>query len=156
MKFDEILSKLKEWLNNYVDSTEFTIVHGDCTFSNSMLDKNWKVILIDPRWKFWEFWVIWDKNYDIAKFIYSTLTCYDKFNIGNFSIEQITKDEVIYQKASYDNKIISYIEEKYLNKDTQIILWIIWLWLAEYIKNDFLKMNGSYWEWVKQLSLAFK
>lgn len=154
MKFDEIMSKLKEWLNSYVDNAEFTIVHWDCTFSNSMLDENWRVILIDPRGKFWEFWVVWDKNYDIAKFIYSTLTCYDKFNLGNFSIDSIGDDEIIYKKESYDNKIISYIEEKYLNKDTQIILWIIWLWLAEYIKNDFLKMNWSYWEWLKQLSLA--
>ena len=156
MKFDKIIANLKEWLNNYVDKVEFSIIHGDCTFSNSILDESWKVILIDPRGKFWEFWVVWDKNYDIAKFIYSTLTCYDKFNLGNFFIDSITDDEIIYQKESYDNKIISYIEEKYFNRNIQIILWIIWLWLAEYIKNDFLKMNWAYREWMKQLSTAFR
>jgi len=156
LSFEEIINKLNNWLNWYIENTEFVIIHWDCTFSNSMIDRNWKIYLIDPRWKFWKQGIIWDKNYDTAKFLYSSLTSYDKFNFWEFYISFYNKDEIIYTLPKYDIKIEDYLIKEFLNKDIQIILWVIWLWLAEYIKNDILKMNGAYYEWMRLLSLAFK
>lgn len=155
ISFEEVINKLKKWLEEYVKNVRFAVIHGDCTFSNSMLWDDGSLYLIDPRGKFWKLWVIGDINYDIAKFLYSSLTSYDRFNYDNFHISFINENEIIYRIPEYDSKIEDYLRKNFLSKDIQIILWIIWLWLAEYIKNDYLKMNGAYWEWMRQLSLIF-
>jgi len=156
LRFEEVMKKVEKWLKDYIKRSKFTIIHWDCTFSNGLITKDNKIMFIDPRWKFWIKWVIWDKNYDIAKFLYSSLTSYDKFNFWDFYISYIDENEIVYNLPKYDIKIEEYLIKNYLNKDTKIILWIIWLWLAEYIKNDILKMNWAYYEWMRQLSLVFK
>ena len=65
---------------------DFCFVHGDCTFSNMMLNSHGKVILIDPRGYFGKTQYYGDPLYDWAKVYYSLAGRYDSFNRKRFSL----------------------------------------------------------------------
>ena len=87
------LEKLKQKVNELF-KTEFCIIHGDCTFSNIMLDTNNNPIFIDPRGYFGFSEIFGDVDYDWAKLYYSIKGNYDQFNNKKFELE-ILEDEVI-------------------------------------------------------------
>lgn len=65
----------------------FCLIHGDCTFSNMLLDRKGSVKLIDPRGYFGYTKLFGDPNYDWAKLYYSIVGNYDQFNLKKFRLE---------------------------------------------------------------------
>ena len=133
-------------------NTIFCPIHGDCTLTNTMVDKNNDIYFIDARGYFGKQEVIGDIRYDWAKLYYSMSGNFDRFNVKDFTIK-ISEKEVQYEIASNGWESMT---EKVLNnmKDCQIedikfIHAIIWLSLASHCWEDYDSMclafyNGTY------------
>jgi hypothetical protein len=147
LPFKDILEKCKNILTNYyetVDDYQYSIILGDSTFSNILIDPEnlSNIIFIDPRGYFGESLIHGPIEYDYAKILYS-LSGYDSFNNGHFNIKSIDNDRLELEIKSIDipDKILNY----YFNKVHEAYVVIIWLSLAEYCKNDIWKCLAAYY-----------
>lgn len=133
---------------NLINPKYFTPIHGDPTFSNTIIDKNLKVWYIDPRGYFSKPGVWGDPFYDFAKVYYSAIGGYDIFNRRKFKIVVDSETvEVIMEESSFIN-IGKEIFEDYLKKDLvkiELIHGLIWLSLSGYVKDDIDSIIGSFY-----------
>ena len=83
LSFQTILKYINEYIDTYInnlDEYSFSIIHGDCQFSNILYDKEKdNIIFIDPRGYFGDKKIYGLKEYDIAK-VYFALSGYDYFD----------------------------------------------------------------------------
>jgi len=83
LSFQIILKYIDEYINTYInnlDEYKFSIIHGDCQFSNILYnEENDDIIFIDPRGYFGDKKIYGLKEYDIAK-VYFALSGYDYFD----------------------------------------------------------------------------
>ena len=83
LSFDKILEYINIYIDNYIQNLneyKFSIIHGDCQFSNILYDnKTDDIIFIDPRGYFGNMKLYGLKEYDIAK-VYFALSGYDYFD----------------------------------------------------------------------------
>lgn len=142
---------------NQITSTQFNPIHGDPTFSNTLIDKNLRTWFIDPRGYFAKEGSIWgDPMYDFAKLYYSAVGGYDNFNRRKFKLhvdEQTV--EILYEKPLfYDTGLEIFKEhfQKDLNK-IEILHGLVWLSLSGYAKDDIDSIIGSFYlglYWLEQ------
>lgn len=134
---------------------EFTIIHGDLTFSNIMLKPETnQPIMIDPRGYFGKTEMYGDPDYDWAKLYYSIYGNYDQFNIRNFSLE-IQKDNVILNIKSngWEELKDFFILESGVNEEKiKILHAIIWLSLTTYAWEDYDSICGAFYKGIIELS----
>ncbi len=141
---DEVKKKIQQLFPK-----EFCVIHGDCTFSNMMVDKDNNPILIDPRGYFGSTKIYGDPNYDWAKIYYSLVGNYDKFNLKKFSLD-ILEDEI---KLDIESNGWSELENYYLEKisndisseDIKLMHAIIWLSLTTYAWEDYDSICGAFY-----------
>ena len=147
--FDEIIEKCKQIITTYYDTLdlyEYSIIFGDCQFSNILINPNdiSDIIFIDPRGYFGDSNIYGPVEYDFAKILYA-ISGYDSFNSKHFNIKKIDTNlqslEFEIKGFYYDKNIIN----KYFNKIHKTYLVIIWLSLAEYNKNNIWKCLASYY-----------
>lgn len=118
---------------------KFTIIHGDPTFSNTLVDERLFVRFIDPRGTFGSTPVFGDPYYDFAKVYYSAVGGYDHINRKNFkvfirdnSVEVLTPEPVFSQSL-----IHSTLREHGIDVDrVQFLTGLIFLSLTGYAKDD--------------------
>lgn len=152
---NEIQEKVFKYMPKY-----FSIIHGDCTFSNLMYDTfNEKAVLIDPRGYFGDTKIYGDENYDWAKLYYSLAGNYDQFNRKNFILE-INEDNVELEIKSngWDS-----LEKEFFDlignekKDAiKFIHAIIWLSLTTYAWDDYDSICGAFYNGVVHLNNAIE
>ena len=93
LSFNDILIKINKYIDMYIDSLSsytFSIIHGDCQFSNILYDnKTEDIIFIDPRGYFGIMKLYGLKEYDIAKvdFDLSGYDYFDKLEVINLIIK---------------------------------------------------------------------
>lgn len=128
---------------------EFVVIHGDCTFSNTMLDAELHPILIDPRGYFGRMEIYGDPVYDWAKLYYSLVGNYDQFNLKKFLLK-ILEDEVKLEIASngweemendFEEMLCSEVEMQ----EIKFIHAIIWLALTTYAWENFDSICGAFY-----------
>ena len=131
----------------------FTPIHGDPTFSNSLVDENLRVWFIDPRGYFSKPGIVGDPFYDFAKIYYSAVGGYDMFNRRKFKLHvdpdsvEILLDEPLFSSAAKS------VFKTYFTHDMariEIIHGLIWLSLSGYAIDDLDSViasffNGLYW-----------
>lgn len=121
----------------------YQLIHGDCNFSNILIDKDNNLFLIDPRGYFGDTLIFGIPDYDYAKILYA-FSGYDKFNNDNeYFIPFIEHNNIqlnITPICSLDT-LPNYIYNKY----TLAMVTIIWLSLAQYNYNNPLKCISSYY-----------
>lgn len=149
LSFENILEKCKNILTQYytaLDIFEYSIILGDCQFSNILIDPNniSNICFIDPRGYFGDSKIFGPIDYDYAKLLYA-ISGYDKFNAEYFNIININNE-----KNSIEFKIDPIVYDKiiinnYFTKIHKAYLVLIWLSLAEYTKNNIWKCIGSYY-----------
>ena len=139
---------LRNLVENRLFSTVYCPIHGDCTLTNTMIDKNGKIYFIDARGYFGSQKVLGDIRYDWAKLYYSINGNFDQFNIKNFNLS-ITNTEVNYTINSGGwEELTDYFISKIpaCNIDElKIIHSIIWLSLASHAWEDFDSMCLAYY-----------
>lgn len=146
---DELYNKLSSY-----KVKSFHLIHGDCTFSNIMLNQKLDPVFIDPRGYFGFTELYGDVLYDWAKLYYSIAGNYDRFNLKEFRL-YIEKDEVKYTIESngwedMEDIFLDMIKEEADVYYIKLIHAIIWLSLTTYAWEDYDSIctafyNGLYY-----------
>jgi GTP:adenosylcobinamide-phosphate guanylyltransferase len=146
--FSDKYSDVLPTLGKLLIAKEFTPIHGDPTFSNTLIDDKLRVWFIDPRGYFCKPGIMGDPLYDYAKVYYSAVGGYDLFNRRKFklhidgeSIEIIMPDPYFARQAE---KIFSEYFDAELGK-IKIIHGLLWLALSGYAKDDIDSIIGSFY-----------
>ena len=80
-------SSFKDTINSIAKVDEYNVIHGDPTFSNTLVDNDNQIWLIDPRGSFGDTKIYGDRRYDWAKLYYSAVGNYDSMNSKKFLVE---------------------------------------------------------------------
>ncbi|RRJ62286.1 nucleoside-diphosphate-sugar pyrophosphorylase [Paenibacillus oralis] len=141
-------NKLEERLSQ-LEATEFRLLHGDCTFSNLMLDEHHRPILLDPRGYFGFTKYYGDAAYDWAKLYYSLVGNYDQFNIKNFNLSFV-EGEVELRIASngweaLEAQFFKLLGNEVTERQIKLIHAVIWLSLTTYAWEDYDSICGAFY-----------
>jgi hypothetical protein len=127
--------------------TEFTVIHGDPTFSNAIIDKNLRVKFIDPRGYFYKPGLQGDPWYDFSKVYYSAVGGYDSFNRRKFKLFVDDQTVEILQEETPFKQVSEDIFSEYFGDDLsriRIIHSLIWFSLSGYVRDDIDSIIGAY------------
>ena len=122
--------------------TEFSLIHGDCTFSNMMIRDNGEPVLIDPRGYFGFTEIYGDVRYDWAKMYYSIAGNYDRFNLKEFTLE-IGDEPQQGVKLEISSNHWEDMEEDFFEltgadkQEIKLLHAVIWLSLTTYAWEDY-------------------
>jgi hypothetical protein len=135
-------------LQSVLMPNKFTPIHGDPTFSNTLIDKHLRTWLFDPRGYFKKPGIWGDSNYDYAKLYYSAVGGYDKFNRRKFKlhVDDETAEILTETPLFYDAGIETF--KDFFGTDLQkieILHGLIWLALSGYAKDDIDSAIGSFY-----------
>lgn len=137
--------KVKELL---CDTNEFALIHGDCTFSNTMVDSDLNIIFLDPRGYFGFQELYGDEYYDWAKVYYSINGDYDQFNNKHFEL-LIKENEIILNISTNGWKDLGdYFLSRIKDCNPMKIKFlhaIIWLSLTTYAWEDYDSICGAFY-----------
>ena len=140
-------SNIFEEIQVFLNVNNFVPIHGDPTFSNTLVDDKLRVWFIDPRGAFAEPGIYGDAWYDFAKVYYSAVGGYDGFNRRKFKLHidhdtvEVLMDTPIFANTAKD------IFRDYFGKDLvriQILHGLIWLAFSGYAKDDVDSVIGSF------------
>ena len=139
---------LRKIINKY-RCRQFTVIHGDPTFSNLLWKNDDTPVLIDPRGYFGRSTVYGDPLYDWAKLYYSISGNYDQFNRGffNLSINLSDVDLAIASNGWEDlsSYYCSFLSETANIQDIKLLHAIIWLSLTTYAWNDYDSICAAFY-----------
>ena len=147
-----IFDKIFESLN----PKYFTPIHGDPTFSNSLIDKNLRTWFIDPRGYFSKPGIWGDPMYDFAKVYYSAIGGYDTFNRKKFKLHVDSETAEILMEESKFLVTGKEVFAEFFGKDLakiEILHGLIWLSLSGYAKDDIDSVISSFYlglYWLEQ------
>jgi len=140
--------EIMENIHSLLKPKYFTPIHGDPTFSNSLIDKNLRTWFIDPRGYFSKPGIWGDPLYDFAKVYYSAIGGYDTFNRKKFKLVVDRETvEVLMEESAFTtagNEIFAEFFGKDLAK-IEILHGLIWLSLSGYAKDDIDSVIGSFY-----------
>lgn len=140
--------EIMEQIYSFLKPKYFTPIHGDPTFSNSLIDKNLRTWFIDPRGYFSKPGIWGDPLYDFAKVYYSAIGGYDTFNRKKFKLVVDSETvEVLMEESAFTtsgNEIFAEFFRKDLAK-IEILHGLIWLSLSGYAKDDIDSVIGSFY-----------
>ena len=147
---------LKELVDKYLLDTKFCFIHGDCNFSNIIIDSKLNPFFIDPRGYFGHTKLFGDIYYDYAKIYYSLVGNYDQFNRKNFDLIFLDDGSVRLDIESNGyEELESYFFSLIPNcniKKIKLIHAIIWLSLTTYAWDDYDSICGSYYNGIYYLT----
>lgn len=128
---------------------KFVFIHGDCTFSNTMLDKQQNPVLIDPRGYFGQTKLFGDADYDWAKLYYSVVGNYDQFNLKRFDLN-VSNEEVFIQVESsgwepLKDYFFELLQTEADEQKIKLLHAIIWLSLTTYAWEDYDSICGAFY-----------
>lgn len=135
--------QFKDAVEEKLLDTVFCPIHGDCTLTNTMVDKNNNIYFIDARGYFGKQVVLGDIRYDWAKLYYSMCGNFDRFNVKDFRLK-ISDHDVLFEIKSngwedLTEKVLANMKNCKV-RDIQFIHAIIWLSLASHCWEDYDSM----------------
>lgn len=126
----------------------FTPIHGDATFSNSLVDDKLRTWFIDPRGYFAEPGIMGDPWYDFAKVYYSAVGGYDAFNRRKFKLHVDDETiEILAEEPRYANTARAIFKDYFGDEVARIevLHGLIWLSLSGYARDDIDSVIGSFY-----------
>lgn len=126
----------------------FVPIHGDATFSNTLIDDKLRVWFIDPRGYFSKPGIFGDAWYDFAKVYYSAIGGYDNFNRRKFKLHVDDETVEVLMEDSIFAKTGQVIFNDYFGADKakiEVLHGLIWLALSGYAKDDIDSVIGSFY-----------
>ena len=149
--------QLYEKIANY-HCPYFTVIHGDNTFSNMLLDKDMHPVLIDPRGYFGFTRIYGDPVYDWGKLYYSLVGNYDQFNLKRFRLH-ISEEEIHLEIDSngwedLEGVFFSLLGDQVKKADIKLIHAVIWLSLTTYAWEDYDSICGAFYNGLYYLEEA--
>lgn len=138
-----------------VFAKKFRFIHGDIQLCNTLIHKNNKLYVIDPRGYFGNSKLFGDPMYDFAKMYYGICGMYGEFCIGNnefkinengsFEIKELIDEETYLRRRNKfikEFEKIDYVEQSMEAVDLLNV--IIWLSVTDYTANDVLSCMYAY------------
>ena len=127
----------------------FSLIHGDCTFSNIMLREDGSPVLIDPRGYFGNTKLYGDIAYDWVKIYYSLVSNYDQFNQKRFRLD-IGENGVWLEIDSnsweeLEDEFFDLVGDDVTKRQMKLYLSIIWLSLTTYAWEDYDSVCGAFY-----------
>ena len=152
--WDELTRRVMEY-----KPARFELIHGDCTFSNTMLREDMSPVLIDPRGYFGTTELYGDPAYDWVKLYYSLVSNYDAFNLKRFHLD-IEKDHVDLEISSngwenMEDEFFRLLDGQVDRKQMRLLLAITWLSLTTYAWEDYDSICGAFYNGLFYLEEAF-
>ena len=139
---------------------EFVLLHGDCTFSNTMLRHDADPVLIDPRGYFGTTEFYGDVAYDWVKLYYSLFSNYDQFNLKRFSLDigeiEVKLDIGSNNWEDMENYFFELLDGEVTRRQMKILLSIIWLSLTTYAWEDYDSICGAFYNGLYYLEEALE
>lgn len=126
----------------------FSPIHGDATFSNTLIDDKLRVWFIDPRGYFAKPGIMGDAWYDFAKVYYSAVGGYDTFNRRKFKLHMDHETVEVLMEEPLFAKTAQGIFVDYFGKNQpriECLHALIWLALSGYVKDDIDSVIGSFY-----------
>jgi GTP:adenosylcobinamide-phosphate guanylyltransferase/aminoglycoside phosphotransferase len=144
------LDEFRELVKKHLYAPSFSFIHGDCTFSNTMVDDQLQVTFLDPRGYFGFTEIYGDPAYDWAKVFYSINGNYDQFNNRKFSLD-IRSNEVVLEIASsgwerFSGYFLSKLPPPASAIKIKLIHAVIWLSLTTYAWEDYDSICGAFYK----------
>lgn len=137
-----------EELLPYLMPNKFVPIHGDATFSNTLIDDNLRVWFIDPRGYFSKPGIMGDAWYDFAKVYYSAIGGYDAFNRRKFKLYIDNETVEVLMDTPHFSETGRFIFKDYFTSEIariDILHALIWLALSGYTKDDIDSVIGSFY-----------
>jgi MobA-like NTP transferase domain/Phosphotransferase enzyme family len=127
---------------------DYALIHGDPTFSNTLVDEAGDVWLIDPRGTFGHAVCHGDPRYDWAKLLYSVEGNYDQFNLRKFQLTIAAKTVDLDIASNGWEALGSLVREriKWPAADIELIHALIWLSLTGYALDDVDSAIGAFYQ----------
>jgi GTP:adenosylcobinamide-phosphate guanylyltransferase/aminoglycoside phosphotransferase len=144
--------------NNLLKNLHYTVIHGDCTFSNTLVDYLNQVWFIDPRGTFGGSKIYGDPRYDWAKLYYSAVGNYDKINSKKFSVDRSNGIKLDIESNGYEHFGDYIIQRSKMTKVEMLLLHAgIWFSLSGYVKEDIEAVLYSFYKgceiWTEAITL---
>ena len=145
-------------IRSIIEQRHHNIIHGDVTFSNSLVDSNNSIWLIDPRGSFGSSKIYGDPRYDWAKFYYSAVGNYDSINSKKYRvIFHSSEVELRIKSNGYEEYSDFIIKRSGMSKrEMGLIHASIWLSLTGYVKEDYDAILYSFYKgcqlWTEAIS----
>lgn len=121
--------------------TSFTPIHGDCTFSNMLLNESGKVVFIDPRGYFGKSLLYGDPAYDYAKVYYSLAGNYDNFNKKHFRLHLHGSEATVFIQSNgwerLEAQFFTMLPAEVKAEKIRFLHALIWLSLTTYVWEDY-------------------
>lgn len=132
------LSYFEDHVSAISNIEKYNIIHGDCTFSNTLVDDNCQVWLIDPRGTFGSTKIYGDRRYDWAKLYYSVSGNYDSINSKKFKVSILNDCVDLEIESNGYEQMSDYVISRsgMTKKEMLLINATIWLSLTGYVKED--------------------
>jgi hypothetical protein len=146
-----------EALSKSLVPRQFNLIHGDPTFSNTLVERDGKVVFIDPRGYFGKKELYGDPDYDFAKVYYSVVGSYDIFNRRRFMLDMNSDGAVVDIPNSAWRHLAGLFQDRFDADRLQrirILHALIWLSLAGYAENDHDQMVGAFFNGLWWLEVA--
>lgn len=130
-----------------LDCEHFSLIHGDCTFSNLMLREDGSPVMIDPRGYFGYTELYGDPRYDWAKLYYSIAGNYDSFNLKKFELQIKDKDvRLDIQSNQWEDMEKDFFEMTGSDpEEIKLLHAVIWLSLTTYAWQDYDSICGAFY-----------
>lgn len=138
----------KKIIEDTLYDTKFTLIHGDCTFSNTLINDDLDIVFIDPRGYFGKTLLYGDEYYDWAKMYYSLVGNYDQFNNKKFILDIYDNEIDLRISSNGYESLEDYFFSLIPNcnkKKIKLIHAIIWLSLTTYAWEDYDSICGSFY-----------
>lgn len=135
---------------------QFVPIHGDPTFSNSLIDDKLRVWFFDPRGSFAQPGIYGDRWYDFAKVYYSAIGGYDLFNRRKFKLYLDQETVEILLEEPVMALTARPIFQEFFGAELpriEILHGLIWLSLTGYVKDDIDSIIASFYlglYWLEQ------
>lgn len=121
--------------------TRYTFIHGDLTMGNTLIDRQGKLYLIDPRGKFGKTKIYGDVRYDVGKMFFSVIGNFESLNNGQFRYFQDHSKSNSHHysiedcgNSSYKKRLLSLFDEE--PEVMNFIHATIWLSLMPHVLED--------------------
>ena len=151
--------EVEKEIDKYIPS-KFVLIHGDCTFSNIILDEHNNPVLIDPRGYFGNTEFYGDAAYDWVKLYYSLWSNYDQFNMKKFSLDIGDKGVHLQIESNHwedmEDEFFRLLDGKVSRKQMKLFLSIIWLSLTTYAWEDYDSICGAFYQGLFYLEDALR
>lgn len=151
--------EIERMVMQYMPET-FELIHGDCTFSNTMLRHDTEPVLIDPRGYFGHVKFFGDPAYDWVKLYYSLVSNYDQFNLKRFSLEiednSVSLDIASNHWEEMEDDFFLLLDGEVSRQQMKLLLALTWLSLTTYAWEDYDSICGAFYNGIYYLEEALE